>query len=270
MNALNANEALSLIQYPLRNRFTSERKMDISEYLKLQNKRRKYKEIVKSLMKGNLTDLLRKYEKSLITKIDKLLKSGTLTVSNLDDVLDKFIADLTLTTEETRQLTSKEFIELHEAAKRSLDVKYKVEYQLFPKHIPDSGRMRSEIQSIIDLFRDNKLTEIKMKRLVRKRLRIPAHTAYTITNTQIAGLDNTASKAIADLALLEDGLYDGPTGNSREFCEERVGKIYTMEEIAAMDNGQGLPVIRYCGGYNCLHDWIWVDISWKEMKEFLV
>lgn len=50
--------------------------------------------------------------------------------------------------------------------------------------------------------------------------------------------------------------YVGPTDKfNRPFCREHVGKRYTREEINAMDNGQGLPVFEFGGGYNCRHRW---------------
>jgi hypothetical protein len=53
--------------------------------------------------------------------------------------------------------------------------------------------------------------------------------------------------------------YEGPRGAlSRDFCKSRVGKVYTLEEIETMDNGQGLPVLYFCGGYNCRHRWVGV------------
>ena len=42
----------------------------------------------------------------------------------------------------------------------------------------------------------------------------------------------------------------------RDFCKEHYNKIYTIEEIQALNNGQGLDVLTYAGGYNCLHWWM--------------
>lgn len=49
-------------------------------------------------------------------------------------------------------------------------------------------------------------------------------------------------------------LYEGPLDEkTRPFCRERVGRVFTLKEIQAMDNEQGLPVITNLGGYNCRH-----------------
>jgi hypothetical protein len=50
--------------------------------------------------------------------------------------------------------------------------------------------------------------------------------------------------------------YSGASTGARPFCRERIGKVYSIEEIRAMDNGQGLPVEFFCGGYNCRHRWV--------------
>lgn len=56
-------------------------------------------------------------------------------------------------------------------------------------------------------------------------------------------------------------LYTGarPDGVIRDFCKglliDRNPAIYTLREIEAMDNNQGLEVLAYGGGYNCRHDW---------------
>lgn len=49
-------------------------------------------------------------------------------------------------------------------------------------------------------------------------------------------------------------LYLGPNdGVTRPFCQARVGRIFTQQEIDGWDNEQGLPASIYLGGYNCRH-----------------
>ena len=51
-------------------------------------------------------------------------------------------------------------------------------------------------------------------------------------------------------------LYVGPDDEvTRDYSAERVDRVFTLEEIQAMDNGQGLPVEVYGGGWNCRHHW---------------
>jgi len=76
----------------------------------------------------------------------------------------------------------------------------------------------------------------------------------TEIRTNLAGFQRaiTLSKAEevgADYFLYIGGLIE----TSREFCKERDGKVFTAEQIASWDNGQGLPADIYLGGYNCRH-----------------
>jgi hypothetical protein len=51
-------------------------------------------------------------------------------------------------------------------------------------------------------------------------------------------------------------LYVGPLDRkTRPFCYERVGKVYTRDEIDSWDNGQLPNVFLTAGGYNCRHVW---------------
>jgi len=56
--------------------------------------------------------------------------------------------------------------------------------------------------------------------------------------------------------------YTGPTdGKNRPFCARWIGredgqrKAVTLAYMKTLDNGQGLDVESYCGGYNCRHTW---------------
>jgi hypothetical protein len=76
----------------------------------------------------------------------------------------------------------------------------------------------------------------------------------TEVRTNLAGFQRaiTLSKAEevgADYFLYIGGLIE----TSRPFCIERDGKVFTADEIATWDNGQGLPADIYLGGYNCRH-----------------
>jgi len=51
----------------------------------------------------------------------------------------------------------------------------------------------------------------------------------------------------------------------REFCIKHYNKVYTLDQINKLDNGQGLSVLFYRGGYNCRH--FWKPITQKEYLE---
>lgn len=79
---------------------------------------------------------------------------------------------------------------------------------------------------------------------------------YTLANTAVSQFDNASMFEYAQQAGIKEFVYDGILSpNSRLFCIEHYKKTYTYEEILDMDNGQGIPVVTSCGGYNCHHYW---------------
>lgn len=63
-------------------------------------------------------------------------------------------------------------------------------------------------------------------------------------------------------------LYWGPNDLvTRPFCREHVGKVYTRDEIDALDNGQLPNVFLTGGGYNCRHGWTAVS-RFSELREY--
>ncbi len=92
---------------------------------------------------------------------------------------------------------------------------------------------------------------------IRKKLEnsgLGMYTAENLTRTALAQFDNAYHVEIAQQAGAEYFLYDGTLSeNSRDFCSEHVGRVYTLTELAEMDNKQGLPVQTSLGGYRCQH-----------------
>lgn len=83
--------------------------------------------------------------------------------------------------------------------------------------------------------------------------------ATTIATTALGAFGRASTFANATIAGTDRYTFLGPPAE-RIFCakllaEAKAGKIWTMAEIMALDNGQGLPVMFYCGGYNCRHKW---------------
>ena len=79
-------------------------------------------------------------------------------------------------------------------------------------------------------------------------------TAYTQANTIVAQFDNAYMAENAQQAGFKKFKYDGSLkANTRPFCRDRIGKLFTLDELSKMDNKQGLPVLYSLGGYNCTH-----------------
>lgn len=81
----------------------------------------------------------------------------------------------------------------------------------------------------------------------------------TEMTTALQGFSRTVTQAKGKELGFELWEYIGPEDEiTREFCQDLLDKdppIYSTSEIERMDNGQGLPVASYGGGYNCRHQW---------------
>lgn len=82
-------------------------------------------------------------------------------------------------------------------------------------------------------------------------------TTQRFTNTNVVTAGNAINRAGTVTDALKNGIklfkYSGPSFHARPFCLAHLGKILTIDEWRALDNGQGLPVEYYCGGHGCKH-----------------
>lgn len=84
----------------------------------------------------------------------------------------------------------------------------------------------------------------------------------TVAGTQYSGYGQAMKNEKANIAGIGEFEYVGNLRvTSRPFCQKHLGKIYTKEQIMALDNDPDLgtagirPVLIYKGGWNCAHDW---------------
>lgn len=94
---------------------------------------------------------------------------------------------------------------------------------------------------------------------IRGRLDVAEHTSKTISRTASGGVGNASRIAQAAEAGLTFFRYGGSQSPERPFCKEHINKVYSLVDIRAMDNDQGLPVEFFGGGYNCRHFWVAVS-----------
>lgn len=83
--------------------------------------------------------------------------------------------------------------------------------------------------------------------------------ARTVAVTAASGFDRVAGFRTAREAGITRFKYAGPPGE-RAFCQREMalaaaGRTYTLQEMQLLNNGQGLGVDLYCGGYRCRHTW---------------
>lgn len=134
--------------------------------------------------------------------------------------------------------------------------------------------LKSQTKDIADVFGDASST-------IRKAIALGTTTSASLSDliegvADKVGATVTKAQAAVDASVMAAGrtaviraateaanglvnlvyLYSGPEDSrNRLFCGLHVGKALTESGIAQADNGQGLPVDAFAGGYNCRHVW---------------
>lgn len=118
------------------------------------------------------------------------------------------------------------------------------------------GRVKSTVDDLRSQIMRSVLskTDLDLNASIDDLTTSTAKEAKTVLNTALQGFNRSVNLSKAEDLGLEKFLYFGPDDDiTRPFCQERVDQIFTREEIAEWDNGQGLPADTYLGGYNCRH-----------------
>lgn len=245
--------------------------VDVPEYVRLQELRNKIKTQIEQALGSDLYRVLRAGER----EIDKLFSTGdplTVGIPDLEEIVDDVIKNVNRTSDKGMDLGRDKLIDLQNSIKEVLQFDYPIDFNLLPHSSQDSSQTIAEMRTILSNYRSGKLTTDRTRKILKSRLHVPVNQADAFAITQLAGFDNETSKTIASLGGLRSALYWGGKGPfTREFCANLIdlNRVWTEAQIRAMDNHQGLLVIRYCGGYRCVHEWMWVDAQWKEVKGIL-
>lgn len=85
-------------------------------------------------------------------------------------------------------------------------------------------------------------------------MRKTAANAFTVANTGLAAFDRVSALTYSAEAGITKKKYKGPPAQ-RPFCKENLERTFTLEQISYLDNGMGLDVLVYMGGWNCRHWW---------------
>ncbi len=104
-------------------------------------------------------------------------------------------------------------------------------------------------------------SEQRLRERLRREFDVQRQHVYTIGNTIEASVGRAALIEQSHRDRVQRFRYVGPRARARAFCSQLLdqaaaGKTWTIEEIERLDNGQGLPVLYFCGGYNCRHRWM--------------
>ncbi|MBN2572853.1 MAG: hypothetical protein JXA68_12050 [Ignavibacteriales bacterium] len=96
--------------------------------------------------------------------------------------------------------------------------------------------------------------QIDITNRIAREVRNGKRYANTWVNTSIGAIQKAERLERQINNGVEYFEYSGPNPK-RDFCKFHIGRVYHYTEIEQMDNGQGLPVLYYGGGYNCRHWW---------------
>lgn len=109
-----------------------------------------------------------------------------------------------------------------------------------------------------------------LARRVSDHLGITVSKASAVVETAIIGAGRDVVGEAVRLANEDEEIlvmrYIGPRDSkTRPFCARILGNVYTLDAVERLDNGQGLPVLQFGGGYRCRHSW--VPIEAEEAKD---
>ena len=124
-------------------------------------------------------------------------------------------------------------------------------------------KLSTEITSGIINYQYGALSRQAIIDSIAKKVGQTAAAMKTEFDTALFGYYQSSANALALDNGFEKFVYDGPDDKiTRDVCSEFLrdyginGEPLTVDEINALDNGQGLPVFTYGGGYNCRHSWV--------------
>jgi len=225
------------------------------------NKARKNIEQLKEQLRKGIIANGMQYKRSIIKQIDKLYRASGST--SLDSFAADFMREFKLTNKEQQLLVG----DLKETQKRIASA-----WDEYFNQSPTANYEKLIAVNSIDLSKTSLEDDVKDKvnnelkkavsgdygiESVTKKLTntgIGSHEAYTLANTALAQFDNGYMAEVASQAGVIYYLYDGiKSDNTRDFCKKHIKRVYTLAELAALDNHQGLPVETALGGYNCQH-----------------
>ena len=90
--------------------------------------------------------------------------------------------------------------------------------------------------------------------------------ARTLYDTAVAVFSRQANQIGSRGTDDELYFYAGPDdAKTRPFCQERVGRVFSRDEIDGMDNGMLPSVLVTAGGWNCRHTWKRVSLLDTEL-----
>lgn len=117
-----------------------------------------------------------------------------------------------------------------------------------------ASSLDGDVKELLGLAVRQPLSSIDLADKLRDRMGTKGRYARTIIETQLKAAQRAMAVKVGEDNGITRYIYLGPDDTvTRLFCEEMVGRAYTIEMLDACDNGQLPDVIATGGGYNCRH-----------------
>lgn len=128
--------------------------------------------------------------------------------------------------------------------------------KIFSKGIKEiKDNIEEEVVDIVMKGIRRNLTDEEIENKIRKTGKAWGGHARNLRNTVEIAYNRATSLDIQRKAGFEFFRLVGPVLGARQWCKDHIDKVYTIEEIEKLNNGQGLAVREFAGGYNCRHHW---------------
>jgi len=97
-------------------------------------------------------------------------------------------------------------------------------------------------------------TQAEIATQIQKAVNNGRYQADAIAQTALSGYSGIYQIEMEREAGVTQWRLAGPNPE-RDFCSKHYGKVYTYDEIRALDNGHNLDARYYKGGWRCRHVW---------------
>src|SRR5690554_6592627 len=144
------------------------------------------------------------------------------------------------------------------APRQALEAAFRILQEAGRQYARARGRIQQRVAEAVEREMRQGAARTEIESTIRPLLRRLQHYRFTIANTAMAALDRIDFFEKARAAGVLRCRYVGPPP-IRDFCKQHWRKTYTYDQIQQLDNGQGLPVWIYGGGWNCRHRWVAAD-----------
>jgi hypothetical protein len=196
---------------------------------------------------------LRKLQREIRALIKKHYDAGTpeLIKRDIQKLLPKY-KGLSATQAERLRKQTETKLKAEYVKEKTPDAKPMIDKMLNTDYAIVQNKVNTNIVNAVQRGIRSGMTIKEMTNLIDRKVEIGKHHANTVARTARIAQNRAAKIEKGNSAGAEKYKLKGPSPE-RDFCRKYYGEVKTLKEWARLDNGQGLPVVPYCGGYNCKH-----------------